>query len=174
MANFPEKINDYKIYVNKKPELRGIGDLQLPSFDSLTESVNAAGILGEIEIPIFGQFSSMKFVINWTMITDEITTFLETGNLTVDARIANQEHDTTQGESKFIPQRVFVRGKATKNDFGKVAKGQGYEGSTEIEVTYIKIERNGVTMVELDKLNYIYKVNGEDQLKGLRAALGMS
>ena len=44
----------------------------------------------------------------------------------------------------------------------------------EFEVPYMKIELDGKERVELDKYNYIYKVDGVDQLADVRAALGKS
>ena len=38
----------------------------------------------------------------------------------------------------------------------------------QLELTYIKIENDGVTLVEVDKLNGVYIVNGEDALKDIR------
>jgi uncharacterized protein len=172
MSIIPEKLNDFRIFVSGSTDLKGVADLQLPSFDGMTETVNGAGIAGEYESVNFGHFQSMKFTINWRMITSELLEFLKPGTLQIDCRLANQEYDQTQGKHKYIPNRVFVRGMVTKNDLGKAAKGSPYDGSTEIEVIYIKVERNGVTLVELDKINYIYKVNGVDYMAEIRKALG--
>lgn len=40
--------------------------------------------------------------------------------------------------------------------------------SIKLEVTYLLFEMGGVTMMELDKLNSIYKVNGKDLLEKIR------
>lgn len=173
MPIVPEIINDYRVYVNGSTDLRGIADLQLPSFDNMTETINGAGILGEVESRVFGSFQSMKLVINWRMITGELLEFLKPGELQIDCRIANQEYDSTARANKIIPNRVLVKGNALKNDLGKAAKGSGYDGSSEIEVTYIKIEREGKTFIELDKYNYIFIVDGIDHLAELRKALGL-
>lgn len=173
MGLVPEKLNDFRIFANSSPDLKGVADLQLPSLDAMTETVNGAGIAGEYEAPNLGHFQSMKFTLNWRMITDELTEFLSLGDVQVDCRLANQEYDQTSGAYQFKANRVVVKGPVTKNDLGKAAKGSPYEGSTEIEVKYLKLERDGKTLLELDKVNYIYKVNGVDLLADLRKALGM-
>lgn len=173
MGNFPEKVNDMRVFVPGRPDYKGIGDVKLPSFEPLTDTISGAGLAGEYDSVSFGQFGSMKFGINWRMITDELEEFLKLDAVMVDCRIANQEYDTTAGAQKFVPNRVLVRGQVTKNDLGKAEKGSSYEGQTEIEVTYIKLERNGKTLVELDKFNYIYVVSGVDYMQRIRAALGM-
>ena len=39
--------------------------------------------------------------------------------------------------------------------------------SITLELTYVLIELGGMTMIELDKLNSVYKVNGVDLLKDI-------
>lgn len=172
MAIIPEKLNDFRIFVSGSTDLKGVADLQLPSFESMTDPVSGAGIAGEYESPNFGHFQSMKFTINWRMITSELTPFLKPGVIGVDCRLANQEYDQTAGKYVFNANRVVVKGSVVKNDLGKASKGSTYEGSTDIEVTYIKVERAGKAIVELDKINYIYKVNGVDYMADIRKALG--
>lgn len=169
----PEKINDFRVYANGSTDYKGLADLQLPSFDAMTETINGAGIAGEYESTNFGHYQSMKLVLNWSMITEELTEFLKPGSIQVDCRVVNQEYDPTSAKHKFVPNRVLVKGHVTKNDLGKAAKNGKYEGSSEIEVTYIKLERNGKTLIELDKINYVYKVDGVDYMAEIRAGLGL-
>lgn len=169
----PEKLNDFRVYVNGSTDLKGVGDLQLPSFESMSETVSGAGISGDYESPNIGHFSSMKFTINWKMITGEIVEFLKPQTITLDCRLANQEYNSTKGKHQFKANRVLVRGIPSTNDLGKAEKGATYDGSTEIEILYIKVEREGRTLVELDKINYIYIVDGIDYMADIRAALGM-
>ncbi|CDX01300.1 Phage tail tube protein FII-like protein [Desulfitobacterium hafniense] len=169
----PEKLNDFRIYINGSTDLKGTADLQLPSFESMTETVSGAGIAGEYESPNIGHFSSMKFTINWKMITGELTEFLKPEVMMIDCRLANQEYNAVQGKHEFKANRVVVKGIPTTNDLGKAEKGSTYDGSSEIEVLYIKVQRDGKTLVELDKINYIYIVDGVDYMVKLRTALGM-
>ncbi|MGG1599320.1 head maturation protease, ClpP-related [Paenibacillus naphthalenovorans] len=53
-------------------------------------------------------------------------------------------------------------------DLGTLAPGGMTETTNTIEVLYLKIEENGRTLLELDKLNFIYIVDGEDQLVDIR------
>lgn len=170
----PELINDYRIYVNGSTDLKGTGTLQLPSIERLTETIKGAGIAGEIETDIMGHFKSMKLTINWRMVTEELHEFLSPSRLSVDCRIVNQEFDVTSGERELVPNKVYVMGKCLKTDLGKVESGSPYDSSSEIEIDYMKVERNGETLLEIDKYNYIYVVNGVDHMKQLRDALGMN
>lgn len=169
----PEKLNDFRVYEPGNPDYKGISDLQLPSLDPLTESINGAGILGEYESPAFGHLQSLKLTINWRVITKELISFLRPEALELDCRLANQQYNSNAGKHDFIPNRVYVRGVPTRNDLGRAAKGSPYEGSTEIEILHLKVESDGIIIIEVDKINYIYKVNGIDYTRKLREALGM-
>jgi uncharacterized protein len=172
MGLIPEKLNDFRVFVSGSSDLKGVADLQLPSFDAMTETVSGAGIAGEYESVNLGHFQSMKFTLNWRMITSELTEFLKPESIQVDCRLANQMYDQVSGKHQFKASRVLVKGAVTKNDLGKASKGSPYEGSSEIEVTYLKVEYDGKIIVELDKINYIYKVNGFDYMAAIRKALG--
>lgn len=172
MALIPEKLMDFRVYANDKPDLAGVSDLKLPSLKHMTDTINAAGVLGEYNSINPMQLESMQLTINWrTTIAEEVLVFLKPETIKVDCRLANQEYNGAQRD--YVANRVMVRGNVTSHDLGKVAKGSPYEGSTEIEVEYIKIERNGKTILEVDKINYIYIVDGVDYGAKLRTALGM-
>ena len=51
----------------------------------------------------------------------------------------------------------------------KVEKGEAMEATITLELTYIMIEVDGVQLLEVDKLNGIYKVNGNDMLAGVNS-----
>lgn len=174
MSNIiPELINDYRIYVNGSVDLKGTGSLQLPSIERLTETIKGAGIAGEIETDIMGHFKSMKLTINWRMVTEELHEFLSPSRMSLDCRIVNQEFDVTSGDRKLMPNKVYVQGKCLRTDLGKVESGSPYESSSEIEIDYIRVERDGSVLLEIDKYNYIYVVDGVDHMNALRDALGM-
>lgn len=53
-------------------------------------------------------------------------------------------------------------------ELGKLAAGTQTETKNTIEVLYLKVEENGKVLLELDKLNSIYIVDGEDLLADVR------
>lgn len=169
----PELINDYRVFVNSTTDLRGLADLQLPKIEAMTETLQGAGIAGEVDTDVLGHFKSMKLTLNWRMVTDELIDFLSPNQMLIDCRIANQEYDSTSGDRKLRPNKVLVKGKCLNRDLGKVKGASPYDASTEIEVVYMKIERDGKTLIEIDKYNYIFKVDGVDHMQQLRSALGM-
>ncbi|KHF27322.1 Phage tail tube protein FII [Anoxybacillus sp. BCO1] len=168
-----EKLNDFRVYMDGTSDLKGVVDITLPSFEHMTESVKGAGIAGEYESPNIGHFQSMKITLNWRVFNYDLSQLLAPVSRKIDCRGATQKLDAATGKYVMEAVRVLIQGTPTKVEPGKLEKGSPYEASTEIEATYIKIDIDGRNVVELDKLNYKYVVNGTDYLAGVRKALGM-
>ena len=62
----------------------------------------------------------------------------------------------------------MVRGKNKGITGGKAKQGSGTSSSIKLEILYILIEIDSVIEIELDKLNFIYKVHGKDLLEKVR------
>ena len=54
---------------------------------------------------------------------------------------------------------------------GKVEKGETMEATVKLELTYILIEVDGEQLLEVDKLNGVYKVKGVDMLAGINSLI---
>ena len=66
--------------------------------------------------------------------------------------------------------------KAEDDDWDKVKAasslaGEGMEAKVKLELTYLMIEVDGQQLLEVDKLNGIYKVNGTDMLAGVNSLI---
>ncbi|GIO09670.1 phage major tail tube protein [Brevibacillus reuszeri] len=169
----PERLTNFRIYLDGSNDLKGVADLQLPSFEPMTDTVKGAGIGGEYEAPTIGHFQSMKLTINWRSVTREMFSLLRQKGQRLDCRGAFQDYDAGKATRVTRSVRVVVQGPTTKVDPGKYEVGSSSDGSAEIEVMYLKIEIEGRTVVELDKLNFVFMVDGEDQFADVRKALGM-
>lgn len=170
MANvIPEVLNHFNIY-NSGNKLVGVsGEVELPELEAMTDTIEGAGIIGEIEDPVTGQFSSMSLTIPFATLYDSIFKICSTtkpADLTL--RGSMQCMDPTTGATDYYPVKVVVRGKAKKTSLGKMSKGKKMEAEVELEVFYIKVDINGKNVLELDKLNFKYKLNGVDMLAKIR------
>ena len=79
--------------------------------------------------------------------------------------------DPVTGITSHYPVKVVVRGKCKKYSGGKMTKGKKMDASVELEILYIKIDVNNKSMVELDKANFKYVVNGVDLLETIRSQI---
>lgn len=168
MKTIPTKINRYNVY-KEGNRLLGMGDeMALPDFEASSETVSGAGILGEIDDPTVGHFSNQEIEIPFRVIDQEAVDMLDmTKSVTLTIRGA-QQTTNSEGDIEFRPMRVVVRGRSKKFSPGKVKAGSTMETKVTLTVLYILIELEGKPILELDKLNEVYKINGIDVLAKVR------
>lgn len=163
------KINAYNVY-NAGTRLVGISDeVTLPDFEALTETISGPGFLGEIDEPLLGHFGASEIEIPFRTLNEEMFGLLAQGsavNLTL--RMSTQAIQEATMATDFMPSRVVIKGKSKGFTGGKVKQGNGTGSSVKVEIIYILIEVNGKKKFELDKLNFVYKVNNVDLLAKVR------
>lgn len=169
----PERLTAFRVYLGGSTDLKGVADVQLPSFEAMTETVKGAGIAGEYESPTIGHFQSMKLTLNWRTVSKDLIKLLRQKAQRLDCRGAFQDYDAAVGEYRIRQTRIVVQGIPTKVEPGKFETGSPSDGSTELEVLYLKIDIDGKNVVELDKLNYKCVIDGVDYLANVRYALGL-
>ncbi len=167
----PEVINNYNVYDSKAKKLIGIsGEVELPSLEAITDTIEAAGILGEVEDPVTGQFSSMKIKIPFSnLYTDQFNLMDTTNPPQLTLRGSMQVMNSATGGTDYVPVKIVTRGKSTTSSMGKLSKGKKGEPEIEMEVLYLKVMINNNITLELDKLNFKYVLNGKDMLAKIRS-----
>lgn len=85
-------------------------------------------------------------------------------------RAAQQVYDKSGGYD-FKGLRVVEMARVKKFKPGKIEKSEGMEAEVTVEVTYIMIEVDGEQLIEIDKLNGVYKVKGVDMLAKVRSLI---
>ena len=160
--NIPDKINDFNVYDDGN-RLVGIGEeVTLPDIEMMSETVIEPG--GEVDSPTIGQFASGQVEIPFQSLTQgtfDMMNPLKAVNLTL--RASQQEMDGN-GNIVFVGIRAVFRGRPKTLTAGSIKKGSGTGTSIAIEWTYYMLEIDGKKVVEIDKLNSVFKVNGIDIL----------
>ena len=169
----PERLTNFRAY-NEADDLLGTSDVELPSVAYMTEEIKGAGLAGQVDSPVIGHFQSMSTTINWRTIEKKASDLLKTKAHLLTFRGAQQSYDAAYGEWKTVPVRLTMRVMPKQLEFGKFEPGTTTDTSTEFEVVYLKLFIDNKEVLEIDKFNYICKINGEDVLGPIRVAMGMS
>jgi hypothetical protein len=143
----------------------------LPEINMKTSTVAGVGVNGELDSPTIGQFESMEQEVQFNTLFSSATDVmnpLTVVNLTF--RAAQQVYDKTGGYA-FKGLRIVEMGRVKKFKPGKIEKGEAMEATVTLELTYIMIEVDGKQLVEIDKLNGVYKVNGVDMIAGVKSLI---
>lgn len=77
----PEVLNHYNVYNDKAKKLIGIsGEIELGELEALTDTLEGAGVLGEIEDAVTGQFASIKIKIPFSVLYEDMFSIIDTTN----------------------------------------------------------------------------------------------
>ncbi len=166
----PDKINNFNVYDGKTKLIGVSSEITLPSFEPLTDTLNVAGMAGEIESEVIGSFGSLKIEIPFENLSSDFFEFAASTNPVV-IRGAMEVFNTQTQAKKSIPVVITIKGRTLTVNPGTFKKGGKGQPSISKEVTYIKITVDGKTQVELDKLNSIFIMGGVDLLKKVRSQI---
>ena len=163
----PEKINEYNAYLDGEKMVGVVPDVDLPEIGMKASEVEGAGMLGVLDSPAIGQFESMEQEVKFNVLYSSAINMLNpltAVNLTF--RAAQQVYDKTGGYA-FKGLRIVEQGRVKKFKPGKLKRAEGMEATVTLELTYILVEVDGTVMLEIDKLNQKYVINGQDMLAGI-------
>lgn len=143
---------------------------QLPSVEHGTTAVKGAGVLGTFDMPSTGQLNAMVFSASQRSINKGAINLSRPGIHKIELRFVK---DAMTGDGQEVPEgtKIFVTGIFKKFDPGKVEEASTMDGSIDFEVLRYRIVINGEEVLLIDKINYIYKVNGVDYMDKVKAAL---
>jgi P2 family phage contractile tail tube protein len=166
------RLTNGNIYIDGNSRFGQIEEVTLPEVKTVFADHKALGMNGKVELPsgIDKMTSKMKFnsVYPNTMaiVGDPFTShsFQFRGNL-----------ETYNGSTRTAqqPYVVYMEGTFRNYQSGNVKQHENVEIEAELNVTYVKVEVNGVLIMEVDTLNNIMNVNGVDLLATYRANLGI-
>lgn len=159
---------------NAGNRLLGLATIDLPDIESMTAEISGAGIGGKIDWPVRGMFENIATTLHFRVVYEGSGQYLSQGSgHMMSLRGASEEYDASSGERKVMPIKIDLRGHSSKLGLGKLEPGTDMESELEITLDYLKVTIDGKEVLELDKFNYIYSVNGVDFLSDVRDALGL-
>lgn len=168
----PSVLINANVY-NEGRSLLGVGTVELPDFEFMSESVAGLGIAGELDLPVLGHFKSMTMSIKWNSTCEQAISLLAPKAHRLSIYASVQSWNTQEGSFSPVPVRVSVVTMPKKSGVGKFEPGKKMEPSTDFELSYVKLSMNGVEQLEIDKINFICMINGTDYLATVRNQMGL-
>lgn len=165
----PQVINRFNMYKNGSKLVGVSGEVSLPEITHLTDTIEGAGTGGNLEIPVIGLLDTMDMEIPYVTLSKEAFAMIDPGEST-DLMLSGaiQCMDSGTGKVGYSQFSVAVRGLVKAFSPGSAKAGAKMESKVTLSLSYYKIVIDGTTMLEIDKLNGVYIVNGKDVLKEVR------
>ena len=173
MATISEKLVNFRVYQDGN-DLVGVADVDLTTLTAMTESIKGAGIAGEIDAPTTAHFGSMEATFNWRTLNKSNISLMAPKAYHFDLRGAQDAYDSSTGDVKQQKVKCVITGRPKELSLGKLDISASTGTANKFEVMYIKISVDGETLLEYDKYNFIYVVDGVDYAADIRDALGLS
>ncbi len=151
--------------------LSDAASVTLPEIALLTETIKGIGINGEIDMPTYSQIGSMEVEIsNNNLSRDTVRTFRQqTQHL--EHRWAAQTLDAASGETKVVGKKAIMKLLPKSLNLGAIESNKAEEAPSKFECIYLKYVEGNNVLLEIDKLNDIFIVDGTDYSRQIRNVL---
>ena len=167
----PEKGLNFSVYADGG-ELLGVAEAKFPNGEFMTTEIKGAGIAGVIDSPGMGHMQSITAELTWRTTTKEWANLLSPVGHVLDMYADHLSFDSGLGVYKHSQIHAFMRAVPKSWDAGKLVVSESTETKTTHEIYYLKIDIDGVNVLEIDKYDFIYRVNGVNYLEQTRRNLG--
>lgn len=152
-------------------ELYGLKKLTLPEITHKVVTLEGAGFMGSIDVSLAGMINSMETGMNFSSAASTAQ-LMAPREHRVTVYSAAQVWNKTKGkqETKKVKYVFVLAPKDTKP--GDLAPMNQSNASGAYSVYYYAAYENGEQLWEIDPINQIFKVKGEDYYADIRKALG--
>ena len=152
--------------------LLGVAKVQLPSIAYPCVTISGAGMMGEMEIPLYGMVNAMTLTINWLTPHGDAVRLMSPEKHQLDMRVAEEYWDVEQAEVGLWADKYVVIVRPKNASPGTVAPMGNADTSGEYAVYYFAAYRDGKQLWEIDKRSMKCVIDGVDYMAPVRKALG--
>lgn len=166
------KVYDANVYVNNSSTHGQASEVTCPDLSAIMTEYKALGMIGTAEF--FNGFEKMEATIKWTYPENNIQKACANPLKPLDVMVRSSKAEfDTGGMTAEKPVVIYLKGYPKKHPGGTYKAKEDTELETTLSILYFKQEIDGEEIVELDVINNIYKVDGEDLTAARRQNLGI-
>lgn len=166
----PEVLNGYNVYDGDGNDLIGITEeMSIAELASKIATVSGAGIAGSYEVPVLGHTEPITQDIPFRLLYRPMFTLANPLKpVRLNVRGAIQVTNKSTQISELAGFRYVVSGRCKNISGGNLKPGEVMGSKISIAATYILFEIDGKKLIEVDKLNSIYRIDGIDLMERVR------
>ncbi|TDL95673.1 phage major tail tube protein [Stutzerimonas stutzeri ATCC 17588 = LMG 11199] len=168
----PKKLKHMNLFNDGTSYVGQSKSVTLPTLTRKLEAWRGAGMDGQVKVDLGHGDDGIQ--LEWTLGGYDLTVLRQFGAVKADGvmlRWAGSVQRDDTGEVSAV--EVVVRGRHEEIDFGDSEAGEDTEHSITTTCTYYKLTIDGNEEIEIDLLNFVFKVNGKDMLAEHRKAIGL-
>ena len=124
-------------------------------------------------MPTRGHTENLELTLHWRAIFETPLRLFRGSTVMLSLREAIETHDTATGDLKSKAIRIDIKGLPASLNLGKLEPAESMDAELKLNIDYISVKVNGSTLLEIDKENFVYSIDGNDFLGDVRNALGL-
>jgi P2 family phage contractile tail tube protein len=165
------QINNCNIYVNGNNLLGRAVEVDAPEVKFKMTEFKGLGLIGSFDLP--AGMDKMSLRIKWNAFYEDVFPVFVNAYEKIQLMI-RASMEKWEGGEKVSEAPVIIYATCQSNGFplGKFKQQDNVEVESTLSCTHCKIEIDGKEVMEVDFMNNIFKVNGEDKLAQYRANIG--
>lgn len=166
----PSKLKNFNVFNDGNNYQGKVGEITLPKLTRKMQETR----LGGMDSPVDADLGGEKLTLEYTcggMVKESIRQYGATQAGAYALRFAGAYQRDDDGGVDAV--EVVVRGRLSEIDMGNAKPGDDTAHKFSISCAYYKLTINGVVMIEIDPLNFIFNVDGVDRLAEQRRAIGL-
>ena len=167
--SLPRKLKHFNVFYNGEEFFGQATEITLPKLAMKAEAYRGGGMPGEVDIDLGVEKLELEHSYGGLMyqIIKDMGITSVSGVL---LRFAGSYQRDDTGDVDAV--EAVCRGRHTEVDMGGAKAGDDTEFKVKSSLSYYKLTVNGTTLIEIDMVNMIYKVNGVDRLEQHRRNIG--
>ena len=152
--------------------LLGVAKVRLPSIAYPCVNITGAGMMGEMEVPLWGMVSAMTLSIDWLTPHGDAVRLMTPEKHQLEMRVAEEYWNVEQADVGMWADKYVVIVRPKTNSPGTIAPMGSADTSGEYAVYYFAAYRDGKQLWEVDKRSMKCVIDGVDYMAPVRKALG--
>ncbi|MBF0481268.1 MAG: phage major tail tube protein [Desulfovibrionaceae bacterium] len=165
------QLTNANVYLNGASLLGRAEEVDLPDIKNTMADHKALGMVGKLELP--NGIDKLEASFKWNAFYRDVAILAANPFRSVAVQVRGSlETWDGSGRTAQVPAVVFMTGTFKEFGAGKHKQHENAEYPNKMAVTYIKCVVNGEVIYEIDVMNNIYTVAGEDLMAAYRANIG--
>lgn len=166
-----KRITNANCYLNGNSLLGKVEETKLPEVVATMAEHKALGLVGKLELP--SGIDKMEMSIKFNSFYEDVLLKAADPFSPVDLQVrCSRETHTGQGRTAQDPVVTFLKGTFKNYPLGGFKQHENVDAEFKLNITYIKQVIAGKEVLEVDVLNNIFKVGGNDILASYRSNIG--
>ena len=165
-------LTNFECYLEGSTTLYSLCDIEMPSIEMETVDVKGAGVGGTYATPVPGNFDSFEIKMKHRLIHADQAKIFRHKSVSL-ACYGNQEIiDASTGNLVQQQVKILVTGVPKSYNLGTFEPSSALETEVTLEVWRLELILDGNSKLKIDKFNYVFIVDGVDEMQTIRRNLG--